>query len=132
MKIAKEQFANKLVELFPEKKQALMQHYEDYGELLGHVFFSDEINVPLFDLLQKNDASFKVSTYCQFIEEMWRNGTDDVVNIVDVTIAERLSDDETVWNRFGKNISKEFKIYLNEDLIKNNIAMCGVAKLDVI
>ena len=38
MKATKEQFANELVELFPEKKKALMQHYEDYGELLGHIF----------------------------------------------------------------------------------------------
>lgn len=129
MKVTKEQFANKLVELFPEKKQALIQHYEDFGELRGHIFFGDEINVPLYDLLQKNDVSNKVSAYCQFVEEMWRNGTDDVVNIVDVTIAERLSDDETVWNRFGKNISNEFKVYINDDLIKNNIAMCGVKKL---
>ncbi len=80
-------------------------------------------------MLQKNDASNKVSAYCRFIEEMWRNGTEDVVNIVDVTIAERLSDDETVWSRFGKNISNEFKLYINENLIKSNIAMCGVKKL---
>ena len=91
----------------------------------------DEISVPLFHLLQKNDASFKISTYCRFIEEMWRNGTDDVVNIVDVTIAEHLSDDETVWNRFGKNISNEFKTYINDDLLKGNILMRGVAKLDI-
>ena len=131
MKITKEQFANKLVELFPEKKQASLQHYEDYGELLGHIFFVDEINVPLFDLLQKNDTGSKISAYCRFVEEMWRNGTDDVVNIVDVTIVERLSDDETVWNRFGKNISNEFKAYINDDLLKNNIAMWGVATLDI-
>ena len=131
MKVTKEQFANKLVEYFPEKKQALMQHYEDFGELLGHIFFYDEISIPLFDLLQKNDANFKISTYCQFVEEMWRNGTDDVVNIVDVTIAEGLSDDETVWKRFGKNISNEFKAYINDDLLKGNILMCGVAKLDI-
>lgn len=129
MKAAKEQFANKLVELFPEKKQALIQHYEDFGELRGHIFFGDEINVPLFDLLQKNEAGNKVSSYCRFIEEMWKNGTDDVVNIVNVTIVERLSDDETVWIRFGKNISNEFKLYINDNLIKNNIAMCGVKKL---
>ena len=78
MKVTGEQFANKLVELFPEKKQALTQHYEDYGELLGHIFFDDEIGLPLFDLMQKNDAGSKVSAYCRFIEEMWRNGTDDV------------------------------------------------------
>ena len=131
MKVTGEQFAKKFVKLFPEKKQALRQHYEDFGELLGHIFFDDEISIPLFDLLQKNDASFKISAYCQFIEEMWRNGTDDVVNIVDVTIAERLSDDETVWNRFGKNISNEFKAYINDDLLKGNILMRGVAKMDI-
>lgn len=129
MKAAKEQFANKLVELFPEKKQALIQHYEDFGELRGHIFFGDEINVPLVDLLQKNEAGNKVSSYCRFIEEMWKNGTDDVVNIVNVTIVERLSDDETVWIRFGKNISNGFKLYINDNLIKSNIAMCGVKKL---
>lgn len=131
MKVTKEQFANKLVELFPEKRQALVQHYEDFGELLGHIFFAEEINVSLFDLLQKNHTSLKISTYCQFVEEMWRNGTADVVNIVDVTIAERLSDDKAVWNRFGENISDEFKAYINDDLLKNNIAMCGVEKLGV-
>ncbi len=131
MKVTREQFAEKLVKLFPEKKQALKQHYEDFGELLGHIFFYDEINIPLSDLLQKNDAGFKISAYCRFIEEMWRNGTDDVVNIVDVTVVECLSDDETVWNRFGKNISNEFKAYINDDLLKGNILMRGVAKLDI-
>lgn len=131
MKVTGEQFAKKLVKLFPEKKQALTEHYEDFGELLGHIFFNDEISIPLFDLLQRNDANFKISAYCQFIEEMWRSGTDDVVNIVDVTITERLSDDETVWNRFGKNISNEFKAYINDDLLKGNILMRGVAKLDI-
>ncbi len=131
MKVTREQFAEKLVKLFPEKKQALRQHYEDFGELLGHIFFYDEINIPLSDLLQKNDAGFKISAYCRFIEEMWRNGTDDVVNIVDVTVVECLSDDETVWNRFGKNISNEFKAYINDDLLKGNILMRGVAKLDI-
>lgn len=131
MKVTREQFAEKLVKLFPEKKQVLRQHYEDFGELLGHIFFYDEINIPLSDLLQKNDAGFKISAYCRFIEEMWRNGTDDVVNIVDVTVVECLSDDETVWNRFGKNISNEFKAYINDDLLKGNILMRGVAKLDI-
>ena len=131
MKVTREQFAEKLVKLFPEKKQALRQHYEDFGDLLGHIFFYDEINIPLSDLLQKNDAGFKISAYCRFIEEMWRNGTDDVVNIVDVTVVECLSDDETVWNRFGKNISNEFKAYINDDLLKGNILMRGVAKLDI-
>ncbi|MDE6731295.1 MAG: hypothetical protein K2J77_00265, partial [Oscillospiraceae bacterium] len=65
-----------------------------------------------------------------FVEEMWRNGADDVVNVVDVTILERLSDDETVWENFGKNISDEFKVYVNEDLLISNNMMYNVKKLE--
>lgn len=131
MKISKEEFARKLTELFPEKTEALKQHYEDYGELLGHVFFSEEINVPLFDMLLESAGGDEISKYCGFIEEMWRNGADDVVNVVDVTILERLSDDETVWENFGKNISDEFKVYINEDLlISNKLMMYNVKKLE--
>ncbi len=90
MKATKEQFANKLVELFPEKKQVLIQHYEDFGELLGHIFFGDEISVPLFDLLQKNDASNKVFVYCRLVKEIWRKEKNKVLNIVVVIIVDRL------------------------------------------
>lgn len=131
MKISKEDFARKLVELFPEKAEALKQHYEDYGELLGHVFFSEEINVPLFDMLLESANGDEISKYCGFVEEMWQNGADEVVNVVDVTILERLSDDETVWKNFGKNVSNEFKRYINEDLLINNTLMTyNVKKLE--
>ena len=40
----KEETAEKLVELFPEKAPALAQHYADYDHhLLAHLFFADEI-----------------------------------------------------------------------------------------
>lgn len=130
MKISKEDFARKLTEIFPEKADALNRHYRDYGELLGHIFFADEINLPLFDLLLENEASEDISKYCGFIEEMRRNGTDDVVNIVDVTIVERLSDDDTVWEHFGKNISDDFITYINEELLGANKMMSNVKRLE--
>ncbi|MDE7361022.1 MAG: hypothetical protein K2N38_03710 [Oscillospiraceae bacterium] len=131
MKISKEDFAQKLTEIFPEKAAALKQHYEEYGELLGHVFFSDEINVPLFAMLMERESGDEISKYCVFIEEMWRDGADDVVNIVNVTIVERLSDDETVWEHFGKNISDDFITYINEDwLIANKLMMCSIKRLE--
>ena len=117
--------------MFPEKSEALKLHYDDYGELLGHVFFSDEINVPLFDMLLESDNGEEITKYCGFIEEMWRDGANDVVNVVDVTILERMSDNETVWENLGKNISDEFKVYINEDLlISNRLMMYNVKKLE--
>lgn len=36
---SKEAFALALAERFPEFRMAYQEHLEDYGEILGHVFF---------------------------------------------------------------------------------------------
>ena len=51
-------------------------------------------------------------------------------NVVDVTILERLSDEDAVWQKFGKAISKEFKEYINEEVLGFNLMMCGVNPLE--
>ena len=38
-----------------------------------------------------------IEMYCKAIEVMWKNGDDEEVNVVDVTILERLSDEECIW-----------------------------------
>lgn len=128
-KVTKEEMARRLVRLFPDKQAVLTEHYEEYGELLGHIFFAEEVNVLLVELLTENAFPEKVACYCGFIEEMWRNGDAAVVNIVDVTILERLSDDETVWRRFGQHISEDFKEYINRELLKKNCMMWGITPL---
>lgn len=125
----KEDIANRLIKVFPEKMSALTKHYNDYGELLGHIFFSEEINVPLFELLKNNLESNKIEMYCRFIEEMWKYGDSDVINIVDVTILESLSDNREVWINFGSYISQDFKAYINNDVLANNILMSHVQRL---
>lgn len=64
-----------------------------------------------------------IKKYCNVIEVMWKTGKDEVVNGVDVTILERLSDDITIWNRFGTYISDDFKEYINDVAIPNNVMM---------
>lgn len=60
---------------------------------------------------------------------MWKYGDDAVKNVVDVTILERLSDEEIIWERFGLFISKEFKNYINEEVLKFNLMMDKVKPL---
>ena len=65
-----------------------------------------------------------------YTDKDWeRYGDEAVKNVVDVTLLERLSDDEAVWLSFGKYISDDFKEYINEELLKDNIAMFHVGKL---
>ncbi len=123
-------FADTLKIPFPEKSGNLLKHYEYYGGLLAHIFFADEISVPLFELLKQNTNIAEIKKYCSFVEDMWLNGTDDVVNVVDVTILERLSDDSTVWKNFGRYISNDFIRYINTDLLLHNSMMYGAERLN--
>lgn len=125
----KNEMANKLIELFPEKGEALKMHYQDYGELLGHVFFAEEMNEPLIEILRYNRDVETINKYCSFILEMWKFGSDEVVNIVDVTILERLSDENEIWFKFGNYISDEFRLYINEVILKENNMMTFVPRL---
>ena len=124
------QVCEKLIELIPEQKVSLKTCIkENDGELLGHIYFGDEFNNYLIDLLNDYTEIETIKKYCNFIEYMWKNGNEDVINIVDVTILERLSDDNDIWSKFGKNISNEFKEYINNELIPNNVMMNQVNKL---
>jgi len=127
--LTKEEFAQELVKIFPEKLNTLIEHVEDYNELLGHLFFSEAISVPLFALLKDNVEIDKIERYCHFIEEMWSCGTEEVVNIVDVTILESLSDNKTVWENFGAYITKEFKDHINHEVLVHNLMMSHVQRL---
>ena len=130
MKLSKEEFAEKFVSLFPDKRQSLDEHYADYDELLGHIYFSEVLNEPLIEMISKNGDKNMIQKYCAFIEDMWLNGDDDVVNIVEVTILERLSDDENIWETFGKYISNDFIRYINTEAIPQNAMMWQVSPLN--
>ena len=81
-------------------------------------------------MLSTNSDNVLISKYCSFIEDMWLNGDDDVVNIVEVTILERLSDDVNVWNRFGKYISNDFIRFINNEVLTENAMIMQVSRLE--
>lgn len=97
--------------------------------MLGHVFFGDEINRSLIELLRANNEIEAIEKYYNFIEEMWAKGTDDVINIVKVTILEMLSDEKDIWQPFGTYISRAFKEYINEHVLNENGMMFSVPRL---
>ncbi|MCM1219426.1 MAG: hypothetical protein NC548_33520 [Lachnospiraceae bacterium] len=94
--------------------RALDEHLRDYRELLLHIFASEAISEPLLQLLRKEPLPQRgVEIYCKAIELMWQYGDEAVVNVVDVTILERLSDDEALWRRFAAHISEDFQAYIH-------------------
>lgn len=120
---------SKIIDTFPEKEAAYQEHINDYGELLLHVFISDEIVEPLIKLLMVHEDFSAIRNYCTLIELMWREGTADITNALDVTVLERLSDEADIWNRFGVYISNDFKKYINKTVIAENPMMWAVSPL---
>lgn len=128
-KIDLKQICEELIKLIPEQKEKYEKCIaENNNKLLGHVYFGDEFTSSLIFLLKDYTEIEKIKKYCNFIEYMWKNGNNEVVNIVDVTIIEKLSVDSVIWGKFRNFISNEFKEYINTDLIPNNIMMKDVKK----
>lgn len=65
--------------------------------------------------------------HCMYWIDTWREQGDEAVrNVVDVTKLERLSDDKSLWQKFGRFISMEFKQYINQEVLAFNAMMWGV------
>lgn len=109
--------------------EALNEHLWDYGDILLHLF-AEHITEPLLHMLEKESTSRRsIEIYCKAIELLWQYGDDAVVNVVDVTILERLSDDAVLWQKFGSYISDEFRTYINTEVLIYNLMVGGVAPL---
>lgn len=111
-------------------REALEEHLRDYQDILLHIFAGENISEPLSYLLKCDSASERgIRIYCRAIEIMWRYGDDAVVNVVDVTILEYLSYENSLWQKFGTYISEEFRTYINKDILTYNLMMGGVMPL---
>lgn len=111
-------------------KELLTEHIYDYGEILLHLFASEQVGEPLVELLDGgSEDKTAVMIYCKAIEIMWQYGNSVVINVVDVTLLERLSDNSEVWKKFGNYISDDFKSYVNHNVLKENLMMGGVQPL---
>lgn len=116
--------AEMLSTFVPDGSRLLTQHLQDYHEILLHIFASEALTNLLYEQLSSIlKSQVIIEKYCGFIEYMWKNGDDEVRNVVDVTILERLSDDSIVWQRFATYISDAFKRYINEEVLHQNLMM---------
>lgn len=114
-----------VIRMFPEYEKILQKHIADYGELLGHVFFTDIFFYPenkfgLLELLESNRYPELIQKYCNLMELLWQEGDSDMINIICVSLLEHLADDSRIWKTFGEYISNDFKRFINTEFLKNN------------
>lgn len=121
--------AEMLAEKLPDGRKIYDRHMEMYGKVLLHVLAGDMIDIPFTVLLKSDQSPDVIRLYCGVIEEMWRKGDKDVVNAVEVTVLEYLTDDCEVWQIFGKYISHDFRCYINNEFLPDNLHYLNVEKL---
>lgn len=98
----------------------MAQHIEDHdGKILLHVFVPELVYFPLIESIKEADEE-KIKAFCGAIEQMWKTGDVEVLNVVEVSILECLTDDSHVWKVFGRHISAEFKNYINNEYLTEN------------
>ena len=115
--------------LFPEHRTYFHESMKQDGYFADHIFYADCINYPLIELLRRNNDEELIRKYVNFIEHMWRDGSESDLNVVYVTILENLSDYKEVWHRLGAYISEEFRDFINNDVLVHNVAMRHVAPI---
>ena len=117
------EMANYITDVFPQNKQYYKEHIRDYGAVLAHVFTIETINIPMEKDFKVDSESETFRKYCSLIQSLWKNGDDDVRNVIDVTILESISDHERIWKVFSRHISQEFIDYINDEVLTENILM---------
>ena len=123
LEINQDNFVKILEEEFPDKRDVVKQHIEDYEGILFHILCMDIIEIPLGIMLSENRDRALIQRYCDFVEKMWKLGDDNIRNVVDVTILEGIAQEDINWQVFGQYISEDFKTYINYELMKWNAMM---------
>lgn len=90
---------------FNDLKRILQEHIEFNEELLPHVYFG-ECNEFFINCINEDKLEVLQRIFNLF-EIMATQGNDDVVNILSVTILERLGDDRKVIDTARKYMGKE-------------------------
>ena len=124
-----QEMADCIAAAFLQHEQYRAAHRKEYGEVLAHVFAMETINTPMLHEFESQAESEAFQKYCGLIEHLWKNGDDEVRNVVDVTILESISDDGRMWQAFGRHISQNFRDYINKEVLIKNIVMVAVPPL---
>ncbi len=122
------EFLTEYAEWFPEKQNLSEEHISEFP----HIFAMQTVNIEINKAFQNGDTKY-FGRLCRFVDHLWHlvchDDNDEILNVIDVTILESISDDKTMWQRFGSLISGEFREYINKVVLTGNVLMAHVENL---
>ncbi len=114
--------ASRIVTVFPELKDALKDNVQNYPEFLGDDFFTNHATKPIIDTIRANDKQ-KIKKIMKILGDIYENGTNDVQDLVVVTILGELNNDQELLDRCIAEVTdedfKETIIAVNKYLVSS-------------
>ncbi len=98
--------ASRIVTVFPELKEALKDNVQSYSEFLGDDFFTNHATKMIIDTVRINDVQ-KIKKIMRILSDIYENGTNDVQDLVVVTILGELNNDQELIDRCLKEVTDE-------------------------
>ena len=98
--------ASRIVTLYPELKDAYKENFQKYDEFLGEDFFVNHGNACVMRTIRSNDTQ-QLKKLFKILSEIYENGSNDVQDLVVVTILGEIDNDKELLEKCRKYISDD-------------------------
>lgn len=98
--------ASKISTLYPELKEAYKENFQKYDEFLGEDFFVNHANEYIMSTIRSNDKQ-QLKKLFKILSEIYENGSNDVQDLVVVTILGEIDNDKELLDRCREYITDD-------------------------
>lgn len=98
--------ANRIATLYPELKDAYKENFQKYDEFLGEDFFVNHANACIMNTLRSNDSA-QLKKLFKILSDIYENGSNDVQDLVVVTILGEIDNDKELLEKCREYISDD-------------------------
>lgn len=98
--------ASRISTLYPELKDAYKENFQTYDEFLGDDFFVNHANKCIMETIRGNDKQ-QMKKLFKILSEIYENGSNDVQDLVVVTILGEIDNDEKLIAKCREEITDE-------------------------
>ncbi len=98
--------ANRISTLYPELKDAYKENFQTYDEFLGEDFFVNHANKYIMNTIRSNDTQTMKKLF-KILSDIYENGSNDVQDLVVVTILGEIDNDKELLARCREQITDD-------------------------
>ena len=98
--------ASRIVTLYPELKDAYKENFQKYDEFLGEDFFVNHGNAYIMQTIRSHDSQ-QLKKLFKILSEIYENGSNDVQDLVVVTILGEIDNDKELLEKCREYITDD-------------------------